>query len=163
MARLVTAPMRQVSRIRRLSLPELVAEITVHRRLVLFVAIHTGGHCGGHFLRQYLSLFHGTVAFGTDHARREMFLMTEKHEIGDLVQPDPFDGFFVFVHFTELHNGGAVPLHTAVAEQTPGGIRHSGARGFLRRRVAIRARGARRRVLLVAKRNRLWRGIFGGT
>lgn len=92
-----------------------------------------------------------------------MFLVTEKHEIGNLVQPDPFDRFLVFVHFTEFHNGGAVLLYTAVAEQAPGGIRHPGTHGFLRRRVAIHAGGPNRRVLLMAKRNRLWRGIFGGT
>ncbi len=89
--------------------------------------------------------------------------MTEKHEIGNLVQPDPFDRFLVFVHFTEFHNGGAVPLYTAVAKQAPGGIRHPGARGFLRRRVAIQARGPGGRVLPMTKWNRLCRGIFGRT
>src|SRR5687767_10792883 len=72
------------------SLPQLVANAAIRRRLPLHMAAHTSLHTRRDLLRQHVTLRHRPMTLGASHTTlRRMPSMIEHHEIRHLIHPHP--------------------------------------------------------------------------
>ena len=89
---------------RRSSLVQFVAEVAVQGGSLRLVAVHAVLHGCRDLLLEPVPQFHRTVAGGAAGSGGQMLLVAEEDEIGDLVDPDPGNGFFPLLVTLQQHS-----------------------------------------------------------
>ena len=89
---------------RRSSLVQFVTEVAVQGGSLRLVAIHTVLHRCRDLLLEPVPQLHCTVAGGAAGSGGQMLLVAEEDKIGDLVDPDPGDGFSPLLVTLQKHS-----------------------------------------------------------
>ena len=93
----------------------LVARPAVYRRLSLSMAGEAPTHFIGGGARSVPDIRHATMAIDTSESRSQVHFMREIHEIGQPLQPDPFNGFVLSPVVQHLLGFSGLPVQRSMA------------------------------------------------